>query len=74
MGAVEWQGTLRALIDEYRNRCLWFLDRDYYPETPDQARTVLAHIERSGDLNAFRRARRIREWLSQNSSATSAGS
>jgi hypothetical protein len=71
---VDWQGALRTLIDEYRNRCLWFLDRGYYPATAHEALAVLAHIERSGDLKAFRRAREIREWLSANSSATSAAS
>jgi hypothetical protein len=24
---------LRALMDEYRSRCLWFLRGDYYPST-----------------------------------------
>ena len=74
IGTVEWQQALRALVDEYRNRCLWFLDRDYYPVTPDEARMVLAHIEHSGDLSAFQRARRIREWLSLTSNARSAAS
>ncbi len=71
---MEWQGPLRVLIDEYRNRCLWFLERDYYPSTPREALTVLGDIERRGDLAAFRRAREMRGWLSADSSATSAAS
>ena len=73
MGDVDWEAPLRSLIDEYRDRCLWFLARDYYPTTPAEALSVLAHIERSGDLKAFRQARQIREWLSRNSSVISAG-
>jgi hypothetical protein len=63
---------LRGLVDEYRTRCLWFLRPDLYPETRDQALRMLRYIERYGDLEAFRRAGRIRQWLSQNSSERSA--
>lgn len=65
---------LRLLVDEYRDRCLWFLRRDYYPRTADEARRVLDAIEKHGDLQAFRRAGEIRQWLSASSSASSAGS
>jgi hypothetical protein len=65
---------LRGLVDEYRTRCLWFLRPDLYPETRDQALRMLGYIERYGDLEAFRRAGRIRQWLSQNSSERSAAS
>ncbi|HEX9188393.1 MAG TPA: hypothetical protein VGB87_15045 [Vicinamibacteria bacterium] len=71
---MRWQEALRELVDEYRGRCLWFLRRDYYPETPEEAEQVLRYIERYGDLEAFRRAARIRPWLSPSSSDTSAGS
>jgi hypothetical protein len=66
--------ALRDLVDAYRSRCLWFLRRDYYPETVAEARRVLDAIERHGDRDGFRRAVRIRLWLSPPSSATSAGS
>ncbi len=65
---------IRLLIDEYRDRCLWFLDRDYYPATSEETLRVLRHIEEHGDLSAFKRAARIRQWLSRNTSATSADS
>jgi hypothetical protein len=70
----EAEAALRELVDEYRTRCLWFLRRDYYPHTVAEARRVLDAIERHGDRDAFRRAARIRQWLSPLSSATSAGS
>ena len=71
---MRWQEAIRELIDEYRDRCLWFLRSDYYPTSPEEAEEVLQYIERYGDLGAFRRAARIRPWLSPHSSATSAGS
>lgn len=63
---------LRVLVDEYRDRCLWFLRRNYYPATQDEALRVLDAISRHGGVEAFRRAARIRSWLSPGSSATSA--
>ena len=65
---------LRRLVDDYRSRCLWFLREDYYPATRDEILSVLRHIERHGDREAFRRAAAFRRWLSPRSSATSAGS
>ena len=63
---------VRALVDEYRVSCLWFLRQDYYPETPAEARSVLESIERHGDVTAFRKAATLRQWLLLNSSTTSA--
>jgi hypothetical protein len=68
------EAALRQLVDEYRHRCLWFLRRDYYPSTLSEAERVLDAIQRHGDRDGFRRAERIRQWLSRPSSATSAGS
>jgi hypothetical protein len=65
--------AMRALVDEYRDRCLWFLRRDYYPSTRDEGLRVLDAIQRHGGVEAFRRAAEIRAWLSRPSSATSAG-
>jgi len=60
------------LVDEYRQRCLWFLRSEYYPVTDTERLQVLEYIERYGDREAFRRAAKIRRWLSQTSSARSA--
>jgi hypothetical protein len=70
----EAAAALRTLVDEYRTRCLWFLEPDYYPATQGEALRVLEAIERHGDRAAFQRSSEIRQWLSQNSSAASAGS
>jgi len=62
----------RALVDEYRARCLWYLREDYYPQTSEEACRVLDAIARHGDVAAFRKAAGVRQWLLQNSSAPSA--
>jgi hypothetical protein len=66
--------ALRALIDDCRDRCLWFLRRDYYPHSIEESLRVLDAIQHHGDRAAFRRAAEIRQWLSPPSSVTSAGS
>jgi hypothetical protein len=66
--------ALRELVDEYRDRCLWFLRRDYYPATTAEAERVLDAIQRHGDRDGFRRAAQARQWLSRPSNATSVGS
>lgn len=65
---------VRALVDEYRARCLWFLRRDFYPETREETLRVMRQIERNADREGFIRAARIRQWLSQDSSERSAAS
>jgi hypothetical protein len=70
----EADAALRELVDEFRERCLWFLRHDYYPATIEEAQRVLDAIQRHGNRDGFRRAARIRQWLSLPSSATSAGS
>ena len=60
------------LVDEYRQRCLWFLRSEYYPVTDAERLQVLEYIERHGDREAFRQAAEIRRWLSRTSSARSA--
>lgn len=62
------------LVERYRHRCLWFLAEDLLPTSPEQAIRLLRYIEKRADAEGYREARRIREWLLQNSSGTSAGS
>jgi hypothetical protein len=64
--------SVHALVDEYRDRCLWFLREDYRPANLDEAIRVLEEIERNGDREAFRKAATLRQWLSRPSSSTSA--
>jgi hypothetical protein len=66
--------AVRALVTEVRATCLWFLAPDFLPQTHDEALSVLRSIERHGDRETYVRARELREWLSQTSSAASADS
>jgi len=68
------EDTLRALVDEYRGRCLWFLAPGYYPESASERLRVLDSIQRHGDLAAFKRAGEVKRWVLAHSSAASAGS
>jgi hypothetical protein len=69
----ELAAELRELIERYRAQCLWFLREDFYLTTSGQVGRVLGYIERYGDREAFVRSGRIRQWLSRNISAESAG-
>lgn len=73
MDATTIDERLRRLVDEYRDRCLWFLRADYYPTGLDEQLRVLDLIERNGDVAALRKAREAREWLSPTSNEPSAG-
>lgn len=63
---------VNALVDECRARCLWYLREDYYPQTSEEALRVLDAIERRSDLETFKKAGKLRQWLLQNSKETSA--
>jgi len=60
---------LPELIDEYRDRCLWFLRQDYVPKTTAEILKTLDLIEQYGDRAGYERAEEIKAWLSQNSKA-----
>jgi hypothetical protein len=51
-------------VDEYRVNCLWLLRDDYYPKTRDEACRILEQIERHGDVEAFRKASELRQYVS----------
>ena len=65
---------VNQLVDEYRDRCLWFLRKDHYPtDLPDVLRT-LDYIRRYGDLEAFRKAGALYQRLSPDSNRQSVAS
>ena len=66
--------ALRGLIDEYRDRCLWFLRASYYPTEREEILRTLRYVERYGDREGYRKAAEIRQWLSRSSSESSAAS
>jgi len=59
------------LVAEQRDRCLWFLAPNFQPTDEQSAMRALRYIERYGDKAAFERARTLRTWLQQHSSAGS---
>jgi len=63
-----------ALVDECRFESLWYLRRDYYPRTDLERWQVLDAIQEHTHVDAFRRAGRLKEWLSRHSNAGSAAS
>jgi hypothetical protein len=63
-----------ALVDAYRDRCLWFLREDYYPADAEDMLRTLDYIRRYGDLDAFRKAGVLYQWLSANSNKPYANS
>ena len=65
---------MKALVDEYRHQCLWFLREDFYPETVEQGLRVLAYIQRYGDRQAYLKAAEARRWLLHRSKEKSATS
>jgi hypothetical protein len=63
--------AVRRLVDDYRDRCLWFLRRDYYPAGLRETLRTLEYIARYGDRIGYQRAAEVRRWLSRDSSAAS---
>jgi hypothetical protein len=63
---------INEFIDSYRIQCLWYLSKDYYPETNDDRIRLLKQIESHGDRKAFQQAKEFEKWLSQNSKEQSA--
>ena len=68
------EDALHALVDEYRDRCLWFLRKGYYPVTAAERLRVLESLQRHGDVSAFQRAGELRRWVLASSSEASASS
>jgi hypothetical protein len=65
-----WENVTR-LVEEHRDRCLWFLALDFLPTDDESAIRAMRYIERYGDKAAFEQARTLRTWLQQHSSADS---
>ena len=57
--------SVASLVEEYRDRCLWFLRPDYVPTTREEILHTLDLIERYGDRAVYERAEEIKAWLSR---------
>lgn len=58
---------LRRLVEEYRDRYLWFMKPDCFPASPEEQLMVLDRIVRHGDRTTYQRVMEIRRWLSPSS-------
>jgi len=75
MSSEEFTGRdIDRLVDEYRDQCLWFLRRDFYPTTLEERLRVLGYIERYGDRSGYQKAAQARRWLLQHSKKAFAAS
>jgi hypothetical protein len=70
---TEFNTALNQLVGEWRDRALWFLREDYYPQTDIERGQVLDYIDRRADVRTYQRVARLRKCLSHRSNATSAG-
>ncbi len=61
-----------ALIERYRATCLWWAPSDFPPPSVEGTVRALLAVEQHADLEGYRAARELREWLSRNSSGASA--
>ncbi len=58
-----FESDLRELIEANRTRALWWLPRDFFPTTDEQARRVLERIAARGDRDTFVCARQLLQRL-----------
>ena len=74
---VTREELLRAiddLVDECRVECLWSVRPDFYPRTDLERQQTLDAIQERSGRELFRRAGRLKAWLSRLSSDASASS
>lgn len=53
----------RSVVEDYRDTCLWFAGNVFEPKDRLQLEQVLTSIESYGDMAAYKRVGRIRQWL-----------
>ena len=58
----------KAIVDDYRTMCFWSMDEGFFPKNERQLVLIAENLERYGDMSAYRKAGKIREWLSHCSS------
>ena len=56
--------AVNLLVDEWRDRALWFLREDYYPQTDVERHRVLDYIDERADVRTFQRVSELRKCLS----------
>lgn len=59
----------RELILQCRRDCLWFTDPSKPSAERESQLAFLSYVERYGNREQFRKARKLKQWLLQHSSA-----
>ena len=60
----ELKREIWGFMDQHRARALWWMRADYYPQTSEEARTVLEAVERRCSRSEWIHARRLARRLS----------
>ena len=71
MDRTKLEAEIDAFIETHRERCLWFVRRDYHPCTEDERRWLLTEIQRRSDRATFASAGLLKRCLSPISSGGS---
>ena len=50
---------LKHLIEQNRERCLWFLNPEYEPSTVEDALRILKYLQRYGNREVYTKARNL---------------
>ena len=54
---------LKSVIEDYLSMCFWNFTEDFMPKNRRQVFLALDPLERYGNMDAYRRAGEIRQWL-----------
>jgi len=54
---------VKSAIADYRSMCFWNMAEDFYPKNREQLLIAVDCLEKYGNMDAYRRAGRIRKWL-----------
>jgi len=74
MDRAELVQHIDRMVTENRDRCLWFLKRDYFPGDDRMRLKVLDYIQRHGTRDSAREAAQLARWLLPSSNDTSVAS
>ena len=56
---------VRSVVDDYRDMCFWSMDCNFRPGNEQELLVMADCLDNYGDMAAYRRSGRIRQWLSQ---------
>ena len=54
---------LKSAVEDYRSMCFWNFPEDFMTKNRRQVFLALDNLERYGNMDAYRRAGEIRQWL-----------